>query len=126
MKLKLRRNQKSSMMGKVTFMLDAKAELSDEEADHVKRYKMGKEMLYEKLKMADPGSGLLGVASRIAFSAVNLTITVDDLVKGKHIECKDILEMLAVEQQLREACEMFKRILDCSAHFDGEEIIDFA
>ena len=54
MKLLLQRSQKSGMMGvgKVTFGLDARAQLSDEEALYVKRYKMGKEVLYHKAKIS--------------------------------------------------------------------------
>lgn len=127
MKLILQRAQKSSMMGvgKVTFGLDARAQLSDEEAEYVKKYKMGKEVLYQSHKIVDPGSGLLGVASRIAMRALTLTITVDSLVKGQHIECKDILEMRAVEGQIKEACGVFKEVLESAAHFEGEEVIEF-
>lgn len=124
MKLLLRRNQKSSMMGNVTFTLDARAELSPEEADAVKKYKMGKTLLYQKLDNVAPGSGLLGMASRLAFKMLNLIISVDDLVGGKHIECKDIIEMRAVEEQIKEACENFKAILETARHFGGEEVLE--
>ena len=125
MQLILQRSQKSGMIGKVTFALDARAQLSDDETDYVKTYKMGKEVLYQSYKIADPGSGLLGVASRIAMKALNLTITVDSLVKGQHVECKDILEMRAVEGQIKEACGVFKEVLESAAHFEGEEVIEF-
>lgn len=124
MKILLRRNQKSSMMGNVTFTLDARAELTAEETDAVKKYKMGKTMLYQKLEMKDPGSGLLGVAARLAFKMINLTVTVDELVGGKHIECKDIIEMRAVEEQIKEASQNFKAILDTARQFGGEEVIE--
>ena len=81
-------------------------------------------VLYEKLKMTDGGSGLLGVASRLAFHAINLKVTVDDLYNGKKIECKNILEMLAVEEQIKEACVNFKNVLEACRHFGGEEIIE--
>jgi hypothetical protein len=125
-KLLLRRSQKSGLLGgKITFILDARVELSPDMQELIKKDKMGKEVLYEKIKIADPGSGLLGVASRLALKAVNLTITVDTLVKGQHIECKDILEMRAVEEQIKEACAVFKEVLNSAAQFDGEEVIDF-
>ena len=107
-KLLLRRDQKSGLTGKITFLLDARVELSPDIQELIRKYKMGKEVLYEKLKIEDPGRGLLGVASRLAIKAMNLTITVDTLVKGQHIECKDILEMRAVEEQIKEACAMFR------------------
>ncbi len=138
MKLILQRSQKSGMMGvgKVTFGLDARTQLTGEEAGYVKTYKMGKEVLYENIKvekgvgvMSAVAGGMIGMAAGaargLAAKALNLTITVDDLVRGKHIECKDILEMRAAEEQLREACEMFKAVLESAAHFEGEEVIEF-
>lgn len=125
MKLLLRRNQKSGMLSsKITFMLDVRAELTPEEKDSVKKYKMGDTMLYQKMEMTDRGSGLLGLASRLAFKMINLTVSVDDLVNGKHIECKDIVEMRAVEEQIKEASQNFKAILETAAHFGGEVVIE--
>src|SRR5260370_42583207 len=97
MKLLLRRDQKSGMMGKITFTLAVRAELSDEEKNNIKKYKLGDTMLYERMTMTDKGSGLLGVASRLAFKMMNLTVSVDDLSDGKKVDWKDIVEMLAVE-----------------------------
>lgn len=124
MKLLLRREQKSSMLGKITFVLDVRAELSEEEKGSVKKYKLGDTMLYERGKMTDSGSGLLGLASRVAFKMMNLTVSVDDLLKGKQIECKDIVEMIAVEEQIKEASHTFHAVLKTAASFGGEEVIE--
>lgn len=124
MKLLLRRDQKSGMMGKVTFLLDVRAELTEEEKNNIKKYKLGNTMLYERDKIADPGSGLLGVASRLAFKMMNISVSVEDLSDGKQIECKDIVEMLAVEGQIKEAAQTFKNVLAAAASFGGEEIIE--
>ena len=99
MKLLLRRDQKAGMMGmgKIAFTLDVRAQLTDKEQENVKKYKLGDTMLYEREKLVDGGAGLLGAASRLAFRALNLTVSVKDLSEGKRIECKDIVEMLAVE-----------------------------
>jgi hypothetical protein len=123
MNLLLRRDQRSGLLGKVIFQLDVRAEISREELASIQRYKLGGTMLYTKNEMVDPGSGLLGLASRLAFHAMNISVTVNDLVQGKRIECKDILEMLAVEGQIREAALTFKQVLDAAAHFGGEEVI---
>ena len=76
------------------------------------------------MEMTDKGSGLLGVASRLAFHAMNIKISVDDLINGKRIECKDIMEMMAVQEQLKEAAQMFKHVLDAAGTFGGEEVIE--
>ena len=124
MKLLLRRDQKSGLIGKVTFTLAVRAELTDEEKNNIRKYKLGDTMLYERMTMTDKGSGLLGVASRLAFKAMNLTVSVDDLSGGKKIDCKDIVEMLAVEDQIKEAAQTFKNVLEAAASFGGEEVIE--
>lgn len=124
MKLLLRREQKSGMLGKVSFQLNVRAELSEEEKANIKKYKLGDTMLYERDKLIDKGSGLLGVASRLAFKMMNITVSVDDLFGGKQIECKDIVEMLAVEDQIKEAAQTFKNVLAAAASFGGEEVVE--
>lgn len=126
MKLLLRRDQKSGLIGKITFSLTVRAELSIEEEDAISRYKLGDTLLYERNTMTDPGSGLLGLASRVAFKAMNMSLSVKDLAHGKTLECKDIVEMLAVEEQIREAGKTFNAVLIAAQHFGGEEVIDLA
>ena len=124
MKLLLRRDQKSGLIGKVTFTLAVRAELSDEEKSNIKKYKLGDTMLYERDKLIERGSGLLGLASRVAFKMMNISVSVNDLSDGKKIDCKDIIEMLAVEEQIKEAAQTFKSVLEAAATFGGEEVIE--
>ena len=124
MKLLLRRDQKSGLIGKITFVLDVRAELTGDEKNSVTKYKLGNTMLYEREKLIDKGTGLLGVASRLAFKMLNLSVSVDDLSEGKQIECKDIVEMLAVEEQIKEACHTFQAVLKAAGSFGGEEVIE--
>ncbi len=116
------------MTGKVTFTLDVRVALSDDMLALVKRYKMGKEVLYYKEKVDTSGIERMGTMAQlgrsIAARALNVKITIDDLVKGKHIECKDILEIRAAEEQIKDACAAFKEVLQTAAHFGGEEVID--
>ena len=65
-----------------------------------------------------------GLASTIAAKAFNQILTVNDMVDGKEIACKDIGEMIAVEEQIKDGCLSLSRILYMCQHFDGEEIID--
>jgi hypothetical protein len=124
MKLLLRRDQKSGLMGGVTFQLDVRADLSDLEKRNISKYKLGKTVLYTRGELVDKGSGLLGLASRLAFKAMNISVSVNDLVDGKRVECKDIVEMLAVEGQIREAAVTFRQVLEAAAHFGGEEVVE--
>lgn len=123
MQLILRRNQKSGFTGKVTFQLDVRADLTNEERRAISTYKLGKSVLYEQNTLVDRGAGLLGLASRLTHKAMNVSVSVDDLVNGKHIECSDIVEMLAVEDQLKEAAMVFKQVLNAATHFGGEEVV---
>ena len=124
MKLLLRRDQKSGLIGKITFTLAVRAELTDTEKGNIKKYKLGETMLYERDKIIERGSGLLGLASRLAFKMMNISVSVNDLSDGKKIDCKDIVEMLAVEDQIKEAAQTFKSVLEAAATFGGEEVIE--
>lgn len=139
MKLQLRRDQKAGLLGKIAFTLDIRAQLSPEEQAHIKKYKLGDTILYQRDSPKDTGPvqyqsnvwKALGTFTRLMgavfkYRVLNLTIQVKDLEDGKRIEVKDIMEMLAVEAQIKEAAHTFKQILDVSAHFGGEEIIEIS
>jgi len=126
MKLLLRRDQQTSGMirSTVTFSLSVRAELSNEERNNIQKYKLGDTVLYTRGEITDPGKGLLGLASRVAFKMMNISVSVADLANGKRVDCKDIMEMLAVEEQIKEAAATFKAVLDAASHFGGEEVIE--
>lgn len=126
MKLLLRRDQRSGLLGKVVFAIDVRADLSAEEKASIRKYKLGETVLYASHEMTDRGSGLLGLASRLAFKALTISVSINDLVEGKRVECKDIVEMVAVEGQIREAARTFKDVLETAAHFGGEEVLELA
>ncbi len=111
MKLLLRRNQRAAVLGsKMVFTLEVRADLTADEKASIARYKLGDTVLYEKKTMTDRGSGLIGLASRAAFRAMNISVSVNDLAGGKKVECKDIVEMIAVIDQIKEAAELFKKL----------------
>lgn len=106
------------------FQLDVRAEISAEEKAAIARYRLGGTILYQRDIVRDRSSGFVRLALRLADHALNLTISVDDLTRGKRVECKDIVEMLFVEQQLREAGERFAAILYACTHFGGAEVLE--
>lgn len=125
MKLLLRRDQRAAIIGsKPVFMLDVRTELSDAEAGSIKKYRLGDTLLYEKKALQQGSNEYAQLGHTLAWRFMNLTITVSDLQNGRRIECKDILEMLGVEEQLRQAAQTFKAILDAAAHFGGEEVLE--
>ena len=129
MRLHLHRSQRmSGLMSKTAvFSLEARVDISDEEIAHIKKYKMGQEVLYAKERIAGSSEAKLSsIARNLASAATALTVRIDDLVRGTKVECKDILDMMAVEEQIVSACQTFKSILASMAHFDGEEVIELS
>lgn len=123
MKLLLRRDQRPGLLGKMIFTLDVRADLSADEKERIRKYKLGDTELYASHQIVG-GSGLLGVASRLAYKAVTLTVSVRDLESGKRIEVKDVVELLAIEEHIRQAAQTFKEVLDAASHFGGEEVLE--
>lgn len=124
MKLLLRRDQRAAIIGsKPVFMLEVRAQLTQAEADAVRKYRLGDSLLYERKVMKESGNEYAQLGHALAWRFANLTITVNDLTQGKKIECKDILEMLGAEEQIRQAAQTFKAVLDAAANFGGEEVM---
>jgi hypothetical protein len=124
MKLLFRRNQRSGLLGKVIFTLEVRADISAEERAAVSKYGLGTTMLYQSHEMVNRGSGALGLASRLAFKAMTINVSVNHLANGQKIECKDIVQMLAVEDQIKEAARTFAQVLSAAASFGGEEVVE--
>ena len=93
----------------------------------MQKYKMGGELVF-----AD-GKAMTGfdeinhggsIKSGLWNAMTGLTISMDDLVRGKQISCKEITEMLAMKHEIFEACKTFKRILDAAINFEGGEVVE--
>lgn len=152
MMLSLRRAQRAGGMmgGKIIFTLDARAELTPDEQALVKRYALGKLVVYDseaRKKHADSAYGhfssVPGVSSDLAAAgrglwsnarglasaammALSLRVTIDSLMSGQHIECKDLDELLGAEAAIVDACKNIKAYLDTALTFDGrEEVLEF-
>ena len=119
MKLVLIRNQSVGVTGNTTFSITAQVETTQKEKDDIVKYKMGKALLYTNL--VDRGRGILGFLFRKANA---IEFTVNDLVKGTKVECKDIIGMLELEKIIAEASQTLKNILEASATFGGETVIE--
>jgi hypothetical protein len=129
MKLLLRRSERSSVLGKPIYVLDVRAEISDEEKNWIGKYKFGPSLLYSRKQpppKIDHDSALsvsLDVGVRLLHHAMNITVSINDLVNGKRVECKDIMEMLAAVEQIKEAAQNFGAVLRAASQFGGEEVI---
>jgi hypothetical protein len=124
MKLLLRRSERQSTFGKTIYILDIRAELSDEEKGWIDKYRFGNSLLYSKKgKPNADTTTFAGIGATLLHYALDLTVSVNDLVHGKKIECKDIMEMLAAEEQIKEAAKTFGSVLKAASQFGGEEVI---
>lgn len=125
MKLLLRRSERTSVLGKPVYVLEMRAQLSDEEMGWIQKYKFGPSILYTKKgKPTGDNTTWAGIGQNLLHYAMDLTVSVNDLVHGKKIECKDIMEMLAAEAQIREAAQNFGNVLKAASQFGGEEVIE--
>jgi len=124
MKLLLRRDQRSGMLGKQIFSLDVRAELSDAEKDHIKKYRLGDTVLYKRYDLDGPREGFTGFLAGTLADLNQVEVYARDLENGRRIECKSILEMLGVEGIIKEAAINFRAVLDAAAKFGGEEVVE--
>jgi hypothetical protein len=137
MQLKLRRSQRSAgiLSKSVMFMLDARLDLTAEEAANVKTYKLGDLVVYNsaasrkhleaaaEAAVRETTGSFLSYVARSTMARLSLTITVDGLVKGQHVECKDLDELIAAENAIRQAAEATHTYLEIAQTFDGREVI---
>ena len=147
MNLKLRRTQRSAGMvsKKIYFALDARADLTTEETSLIQKYGLGSLVVYDSearkarteavqdhlAEARDTSSArslwksARGLASA-AMAALTLRITVDSLIGGQHVECKDLDELLGAEAAIMEGCRNLKAYLETALTFDGrEEVLEF-
>ncbi|MHA6287130.1 hypothetical protein [Maricaulis sp. CAU 1757] len=128
MQLKIRRSQKTGLTGKVVFQLDVMAELTPDEKALVQQYKLGKELVYSSeaadrnAEMARAGS-LKALGGMVLDRATKRRFTMNDLINGQHLECKDLGELTDTEEQVHVACHNIRRYLEVAKSFDGTEHI---
>lgn len=131
MQLKLKRSQRSGGLigNKTIFALDIRAEYAPAERESINRYKLGGEVIYnsqkssEYLNRVQQADGAFAALGALALAKMNLNITVADLARGQHIECKDLAELLGCEEAICTACKNVKSYLDAAATFDGREVV---
>jgi hypothetical protein len=152
--LKLKRSQKTSAMGNVIYMLDARIDASRETLDLIGKHSLGGRVIYESearqkhaastvghLAASADGPGIFASPAdhakaaaktvwklgRAAVSAVRMSlalrITVNSLLSGVHVECKDMEELLEAEDAIRTAKENLEGFIETAKTFDGREEI---
>ena len=137
MQLSIRRSQRDGGMfgSKVVFALDARLHPTAEEQALIKRYKLGKEIVYASEEAQRHGAatvaaanrGTLGGLAKAALSAgmANLALrcTIDSLTMGQRIECQNLPELIGAEEAIVQACNNAKAFLEAATTFDGRELV---
>ena len=135
MRLFFRRSQRTGgvFTSAPVFALDARIELDPEEGQLIQQYRLNKEVLYSSedaqrhagaVHDALNDSSLRGFGKALlsgARLAISLKCTVESLLKGQHIECKDVSELIAAEAAITEAARTLKGYLAVAVSFDGRE-----
>lgn len=122
MKLVLSKKQekKGMVSSKVVYSLTIRADITEQEKDNLQKYGMANEVIYSDVE-GDPASSVWKSIKTIATSTV---IRVSDLSQGKTIECKDFIEIIQVEEKVKQACQTLKNLLEAMANFEGEQVIN--
>lgn len=115
MRLVLTKNQSKRVIGGVSFEVDAQVELTDEERNLVEHYNMHNMVLLSRPLVTIWGKP----------SDQQVEVTVKDLLGGEAFKCKDLSEVVAYSDGLKEACRNFKTYMDVARGFRGQETIDY-
>jgi len=134
MQLVLKRDQGSKgMMNKsVVFIINARADLTEEEKHNVEKYKLGDQTIYNSenaqkhLEAGRASAGAAGRLARLAMARMSLRVTVNSLMNGQQITCSTLEEAADAEDAIRGACEYLKQYLDVAATFNGgQEVVEY-
>ena len=113
MQLHLSRGQASKLFGGVRFELSARATITAEEAELIKRYKVEDEVLTNK-EIKIPLTG----------KSIFLRVTIGSLISGQTFKCTDIKEILDYEREIRSSCATLREVIEVMKTFGGEEVIE--
>ena len=113
MQLHLSRGQATKLFGGVRFELHARATITAEEAELIKRYKVEDEVLKNKeIKIPFTDRVLL------------IKVTIGSLISGQTFKCNDIREIIDCEEELKSSCVTLRKMVEIMKRFGGEEVIE--
>jgi len=114
MQLKLSKSQKSGVMGGGKLTLMAKVVTTPDEAEVINKFKMHKEIIWQKNPRDSIAPGFLGVK----------TMTVGSLINGETYTCKDIGQMIEMEEFIKTVATNLKGYVEAAKGFGGDVTID--
>jgi len=114
MQLSLSKKQSTGVMGGGKLTLFAKVKPTAEEEAIIKKFKMNKEVIWQKSPSESFAPSFLGVK----------TMTVGSLVGGETYTCKDIGQMIEMEEFITRVAKNLKTYVDAAKDFGGDITID--
>lgn len=109
MKLYIKRDQESGMLGGVTFLINARVQLDSGEMDMIKKFKA------HKWTVVTTKHPLFG----------DLNYKIEDLINGVGLKSKDLGSLIESENLLKQACRTLNHNVKVMASFGGEELVNF-
>lgn len=108
MKVLIRRDQETTgiLSKTIAFAMNVRVDASDDERQAIAKYRLGDAVLY-----SNPDRGLEAV-------------TVNNLMNGRKFVCRDIVEMLNMEEEIKQAAANLKSVLHAATQFGGEEVLE--
>lgn len=114
MKLGVMMSQSKGLMGGVSFEVKGKIDLTPDEQELIRHYKMENEILTKK-KMKNIWGQL---------TDIEVNVVVGGLLRGDTFKCKNLGEVIAYRDSLIDGCRNLKAYLDVAKSFGGEVVID--
>lgn len=130
MKLLIRRDQKTGLMGKSKYTLYVRAQLNDTEAALVRKNRLENELLlyFDKdahssgyFRQKKDEGGFMGLAASLIR---DVSLTVGKLIEGTSFTCDNVGQLLSVENEAVRSAMQLKRYIIAAATFGGEDAID--
>lgn len=120
MKLVIKRTKKSGMTGKSKYELYVRADVTEEEATLIKENSLNKESVAYHDKTGD-AEGFFAILFKMMRDT---NMTVDTFVRGTTFSCKNVLELMEIEDNIRDTALSLRGILEVANKFGGEDVID--
>ena len=119
MQLVIKRNKKGGLAGKSKYELYVRADVTAEEQALINENSLDPlELVYHQ--KTDDSPGFFAALMRML---KDTRMTVKTFVRGTTFTCRDVVELLHIEEQAREMALNLRAILECAATFGGEEVI---
>ena len=120
MKLVIKRTKKSGVTGKSKYELYVRADVTEEEAVLIRENSLGKDNVIYHDRTGD-AEGFFAILMKMI---KDTNMTVDTFVRGTTFACKDVRDLIAIEDDVRGASLFLRTLLEMAKNFGGEEVVN--